>query len=93
LAALAIWTRGLRVVRWSRWNSSSSELAYAHGWGEAHMAIVDTTMVRRVAVLLPYVRSVDGWTLWEPVCGGHVGDRPSRHRSPNPWPNRPHDRM
>jgi hypothetical protein len=60
---------------------------------EAHMAIVDTTMVRRVAVLLPYVRSVDGWTLWEPVCGGHVGDRPSRHRSPNPWPNRPHDRM
>ena len=33
LAALEIWMRGLRVVRWSRWNSSSSELAYDNGWG------------------------------------------------------------
>jgi hypothetical protein len=35
---------------------------------EAHMAIVDTTMVRRVEVFLPCVMSIDGWTLWEPVC-------------------------
>jgi len=37
---------------------------------EAHMAIVDTPMVRLVEVLLPYVMSIDGWTLWEPVRDG-----------------------
>jgi hypothetical protein len=37
---------------------------------EAHMAIVDTTMVRLVDVFLPYVMSIDSWTLWEPVCDG-----------------------
>jgi hypothetical protein len=37
---------------------------------EAHMAIVDITMVRRVEVLLPDVMSIDGWTLWEPGCDG-----------------------
>jgi hypothetical protein len=37
---------------------------------EAQMAIVDTTMVRLVDVFLPYVMSMDGWTLWEPVCNG-----------------------
>jgi hypothetical protein len=34
------------------------------------MAIVDTTMVRRVDVCLPSVMSLDGWTLWGPVCDG-----------------------
>ena len=37
---------------------------------EAHMAIVDTTMVRLVDVCLPYVMSIDGWTLWGPVYDG-----------------------
>ena len=39
---------------------------------EAQMAIVDTTMVRLVDVFLPYVMSMDGWTLWEPVCDGRL---------------------
>jgi hypothetical protein len=30
---------------------------------EAQMAIVDTTMARRVDVFLPDVMSMDGWTL------------------------------
>jgi hypothetical protein len=44
---------------------------------EAQMAIVDTTMVRRVDVFLPDVMRMDGWTLWEPVCDGQCVQPPA----------------
>jgi hypothetical protein len=44
---------------------------------EAQMAIVDTTMVQLVEVFLPYVMSMDGWTLWEPVCDGQFVQLPA----------------
>jgi hypothetical protein len=56
---------------------------------EGQMAILDTTMVRRVEVFLPDVTSIDGWTLWEPVCDGQWVRPPAETQETSSVPQQP----